>query len=693
MKDKHAQVYQQEASELLEELEAALLELKDDSTNKELIGRIFRALHTIKGSGAMFGFDNIVSFTHDIENIYDLIRNNKLKVTDILTGLTLDACDIIRDILRGGSPDASIRQALQKQFTQLISGPADGQSGGSSDEDRHEGHETTWRIRFRPRQDIFAAGVNPVLLLAELKDLGPCRITALTDDIPMLEDIDPESCYISWDIVLTTDQGENAIRDVFIFVEDRCDLFLEVIDWPTLADDNSYKKLGEILTERGDIHPNTIQKALGAQKRLGEILTSEGHVTPERIHSALAEQEHVREMRARQSAASAGAATIRVPAERLDTLVDMVGELVTVQSRLSQLAERIIDTDLALVAEEIERLTAVLRDNTMSIRMLPISNTFSKFKRLVYDLSRELGKDVRLITQGGETELDKTVIEKLNDPLVHLIRNSNDHGIEAPDIRAAGGKPRAGMVKLSAEHSGAHVLIKIEDDGAGIDAARVRRRAVEKNLLSPDAVLSETEILSFILAPGFSLSDTVSSVSGRGVGMDVVKKSIDSLGGTIEIASRPGAGSTITLKLPLTLAIIDSLLVKTGDSFFVVPLASVEECVELSRADIEQAHGRHVITVRNEIVPYIPLRKSFAIAGAPPEIEQIIISSVGSERIGIVVDQVVGEHQTVIKNLGKFYRDIQEVSGATILGDGTVALILDVAKLAAKAEAETLVPA
>lgn len=693
MKDKHAQVYQQEASELLEELEAALLELKDDSTNKELIGRIFRALHTIKGSGAMFGFDNIVSFTHDIENIYDLIRNNKLKVTDTLTGLTLDACDIIRDMLGGGSPDASIRQALQKQFTQLISGPADGQSGGSSDEDRHEGHETTWRIRFRPRQDIFAAGVNPVLLLAELKDLGPCRITALTDDIPMLEDIDPESCYISWDIVLTTDQGENAIRDVFIFVEDRCDLFLEVIDWPTLADDNSYKKLGEILTERGDIHPNTIQKALGAQKRLGEILTSEGHVTPERIHSALAEQEHVREMRARQSAASAGAATIRVPAERLDTLVDMVGELVTVQSRLSQLAERIIDTDLALVAEEIERLTAVLRDNTMSIRMLPISNTFSKFKRLVYDLSKELGKDVRLITQGGETELDKTVIEKLNDPLVHLIRNSIDHGIEAPDIRAAGGKPRAGMVKLSAEHSGAHVLIKIEDDGAGIDAARVRRMAVEKNLLSPDAVLSETETLSFILAPGFSLSDTVSSVSGRGVGMDVVKKSIDSLGGTIEIASRPGAGSTITLKLPLTLAIIDSLLVKTGDSFFVVPLASVEECVELSRADIEQAHGRHVITVRNEIVPYIPLRKSFAIAGAPPEIEQIIISSVGSERIGIVVDQVVGEHQTVIKNLGKFYRDIQEVSGATILGDGTVALILDVAKLAAKAEAETLVPA
>jgi two-component system chemotaxis sensor kinase CheA len=693
MKDKHAQVYQQEANELLEELEAALLELKDDSTNKDLIGRIFRALHTIKGSGAMFGFDNIVSFTHDIENIYDLIRNDKLKVTDTLTGITLDACDIIRDMLGGGSPDASMRQVLQKQFTQLISRPADGQLGGPSDEDRREGHETTWRIRFRPRQDIFATGVNPALLLAELKDLGPCRITSLTDNIPMLEDIDPESCYISWDIVLTTDQGENAIRDVFIFVEDRCDLFLEVIDWPALADDNSYKKLGEILTERGDIHPNTIQKALGAQKRLGEILTSEGHVTPERIHSALAEQEHVREMRARQSAASASAATIRVPAERLDTLVDMVGELVTVQSRLSQLAERIIDTNLALVAEEIERLTAVLRDNTMSIRMLPISNTFSKFKRLVYDLSKELGKDVRLITQGGETELDKTVIEKLNDPLVHLIRNSIDHGIEAPDARAAGGKPRAGMVKLSAEHSGAHVLIKIEDDGAGIDAARVRHRAVEKNLLSPDAVLSETEILSFILAPGFSLSDTVSSVSGRGVGMDVVKKSIDSLGGTIEIASRPGAGSTITLKLPLTLAIIDSLLVKTGDSFFVVPLASVEECVELSRADIEQAHGRHVITVRDEIVPYIPLRKSFAIAGAPPEIEQIIISSVGSERIGIVVDQVVGEHQTVIKNLGKFYRDIQEVSGATILGDGTVALILDVAKLAAKAEAEALVPA
>ena len=693
MKDAHAQVFQEEARELLAELETTLLELQDAPEDKELIARIFRALHTIKGSGAMFGFDDIAAFTHGIENTYDLIRNDKIAVTARLIDLTLSACDAIRNMLDGACPDLALAQSIQKQFQALLPRPDDDHCESQNPEtpqiqSPQDKNESTYRIRFQPDRDIFANGTNPVLLLSELGDLGPCKITAQTDDIPLLGDIDPESCYVFWDIVLTTDKGENAIRDVFIFVEDRCDLRIALIDRPALADDTPYKKLGEILAERGDVSPETVQRVLGSQKKFGEMLVAEGQVPQDRINSALAEQEHVREMRAKRTGAP-DAATIRVPASRLDRLVDMVGELVTVQSRLSQLAARVTDTDLALVAEEIERLTAELRDNTMSIRMLPIGNTFSKFKRLVHDLSAELGKEIQLLTEGGETELDKTVIEKLGDPLVHLIRNSIDHGIEAPAVRLAAGKPKTGHVKLSAEHAGANVLIRISDDGAGIDSEAVRRKAVERNLISPDAILSDRETLSLIFSPGFSLAKTVTNVSGRGVGMDVVKKSIDALGGAIDMDSRPGAGTTVTLKLPLTLAIIDGLLVKIGDAFFVIPLSAIEECVELSREDVRKAHGRQVITVRGEMVPYIPLRERFLVEGARPDIEQIIINRVGDERIGLVVDQVVGEHQTVIKNLGKFYRSIQEVSGATILGDGTVALILDIPQLTAKVVSET----
>ncbi len=696
MNSSHADIFREEANELLAELESSLIELEKDPASKDLIAQIFRAMHTIKGSGAMFGFDDVATFTHDIENIYDLLRNGRISADKPLIALTLSACDVIRAMVDGKADlDKKAVRELSQTFKKLIPAAGDAAPAKTPEPPKAKQAEpppapdVTYRIRFQPESNIFTIGIHPALMLDELRELGVCTITAQTDAIPALSDIDPEMCYVFWDIVLTTSRGLNAIKDVFIFVEDHGKLTINVIDDASPGPADSYKKIGEILAERGDVAPDAVSNVLAKQKKIGEILVETGLVDADRINSALAEQKHVREMREKRQVPAESATSIRVPAERLDRLINMVGELVTVQSRLSQLATRISDSDLALVAEEVERLTAELRDNAMSIRMLPIGNTFSKFKRLVHDLSTELGKEIQLVTEGGETELDKTVIEKLSDPLVHIIRNSIDHGIEIPQARQLAGKAPQGIIRLTAEHSGANVLIRIADDGAGMNPESIRQKAIEKNLIAPDATLSDRDILSLIFAPGFSMAKTVTSVSGRGVGMDVVKKSIDALGGSVEIESRLGTGTTITLKLPLTLAIIDGLLVKIADAYFVIPLSAIEECVELTREDVKNAHGRNVTSIRGEMVPFIHLRERFAIAGNPPAIEQIIINRVGDDRVGLVVDQVVGEHQTVIKNLGKFYRHIKEVSGATILGDGTVALIIDIPQLVNEAISET----
>lgn len=394
----------------------------------------------------------------------------------------------------------------------------------------------------------------------------------------------------------------------------------------------------------------------------------------------------VRQERQSQESAS----SIRVPAEKLDVLVNLVGELVTVQARLSQTSAGRRDAELMSIAEEVERLTAELRDNALNIRMLPIGTTFSKFKRLVRDLSNELGKKIEMETSGAETELDKTVIEKLNDPLVHLIRNSIDHGIEMPEERAAAGKPAQGTVHLSAVHSGDSVFITIKDDGAGLDKEAIRAKAIEKGLIQPTTELSEKEIFAQIFAPGFSTAKKISSVSGRGVGMDVVKRAIEALRGTIEITSKRGEGTTITVKIPLTLAIIESLLVQIGGDRFLLPLSLVDECVELTGSDIEKSHGRNLATVRDHMVPYIPLREKFRISGNAPDIQQIVITQVNGMRVGFVVDHVIGEHQTVIKSLGRAYKNVEGISGATILGDGAVALIVDIPQLIKEVEAQSL---
>jgi two-component system chemotaxis sensor kinase CheA len=499
------------------------------------------------------------------------------------------------------------------------------------------------------------SGANPLLLLRELKGLGGLAMRASMAAVPPLEELDPERCYISWELVLATTAGRDAIRDVFIFVEDSCELVIEPI-------------LEQISVSASSATAPTpgISSAPSAAELTARALEDKREKTGGR----------------RNYDAPDNASSLRVPAAKLDQFVDLVGELVTVQARLSEIAAKHDNIEISSVSEEIERLTSSLRENSMNIRMMPIRSTFEKFRRLVHDLARDLGKSVELTIEGADTELDKTVIDQLSDPLMHLIRNSMDHGIESPEERAELGKPETAKIHLAARHSGASVLIAISDDGGGINAEAVRSRAIERGLTTENAQLSEQEIFSFIFQPGFSTAKQVTDVSGRGVGMDVVRQRVDSLRGSIDVASNPGHGTTVTLRLPLTLAIIDGLLVSIGDAFFVLPLANTQECVELTRADVEAANGKHLAHVRGELIPYIRLREYFNIRTARPKIEQIMIVETEAGRYGFVVDVVLGDCQTVIKNLGRFYRHVHVVSGATILGNGTVALILDSERLA-----------
>ncbi|MBU2547729.1 MAG: chemotaxis protein CheA, partial [Proteobacteria bacterium] len=511
--DIHRLAFKEEAHELLAELETSLLEWEERPDDEELIGRIFRAMHTIKGSGAMFGFDDIAAFTHEVETAWDMVRSGRLETGRDLIDLTLAARDQIKvmvDAADGGEPpDQARTRALEAAFRDKNRGarqpeedPAD--EGKPAPPEAVRGNEVTYRIRFRPHTDIFSRGTNPVLLLNELKELGQSRVVAQTDHIPGLDVFDPEACYTYWDVILTTARGIDAIKDVFIFVEDDCDLNIDVIDEQgRFEEEASYKRLGEILIERGDLTAADLEKTLVSQRHIGEMLVEAGVVTPDRVQSALLEQQHVREVR-EQRQRKADVTSIRVPSDRLDKLVDLVGEMVTVQARLSQTAAGRDDPSLLLIAEEVERLTAELRDNAMSTRMVPIGTLFSKFRRLVRDLSNELGKDLEMVTEGEETELDKTVIERLNDPLVHLIRNSIDHGIELPEVRRASGKPPQGTLRISAVHSGANVLIQIQDDGAGLDLERIRARAVERKLIGAEAQLSDRETFDLIFSPGFS---------------------------------------------------------------------------------------------------------------------------------------------------------------------------------------------
>lgn len=761
--DMTTQIFREEAYDLLSELESSLLELEEVPDDEDVINRVFRALHTIKGSGSMFGFDDIADFTHRVETVFDMVRNGDLDVTKELLSFALLSRDHIYKLLETGinsELEATGNEILAGLEKLAVSGSYENDesessmaeemvnSGSSHDQSPEEseneqavtetGHADSFRdVMEVPSGDAYKVSIipdgeievsvediNP--LLKELGNIGQIRSEVVRTD----DKIDAPGQKKWWEITIVTEADPLSIEEIFFFTDvpikvdinpaqemdleescsdaasgavsglqvksgqDKEDSAAEsavssafensVTDSFVEKDDEGHEenekdsKLGEILVGRGVVSENEVNEVLSSRKPIGELLAERGAVSEEEVHSALEEQKKRRERKSRKAEVSS---SIRVSADKLDYLVDLVGELVIVQAQISQMVGESGNPVLTSLSEELERLSDELRDSTLGIRMLPIGTTFSKFRRLVRDLSDELGKEIELQTRGAETELDKTVIERLGDPLVHLLRNSIDHGIETPAEREAAGKPAHGTITLTAEHSGGEVLILINDDGKGMSADSIKSKAVEKGLISAEEDLSENEIFGLIFQPGFSTAKNVTSVSGRGVGMDVVKRAIDSLRGSIDIDSKPGEGTVITIRLPLTLAIIDGLQVRVEDGYYVIPLSLVEECVELTRKDIEDANGQQFINLRGEIVPYIRIREWFEIEGQAPEIEQIVITGVEGSRMGVVVDTVIGEHQTVIKSLGRVYRDVEGISGATIKGDGTLALILDIPKL------------
>ncbi|NKI99295.1 chemotaxis protein CheA [Novosphingobium sp. SG707] len=632
-----------EAAELLDSVEAALLDLAGDSTNTGLVDEVFRGLHTLKGSGAMFGFEALARFTHHCETAFDRVRKGHAEASQALIGVVLSARDHMQALIDVGTQgDPMLEVAGEAILSALEKAVAN--SEGVAVPRPVQAERKGWHISFKLPPGAMVNGTNPLPLLDELRELGDCRITPRLDELPPLASLVPTECYIYWDIVIEGDVTCEDIEDVFIFVIDDMDLAIT----PLIEEPESDEPV--------------------------EVLP---------VATVLAAPQPV------AKAAPPAQESVRVAAERLDELMNRVGELVIAQSRLAQLASSVgpvNELTLRAVSEDIERLSAELRDTTMAMRMMPVGNLFGRFRRLVHDLARETGKTIELVTHGEATEVDKTVIERLADPMIHLIRNSCDHGLEAADDRVAAGKPVTGRLTLSARQAGGEVLIAITDDGKGIDRERVRAKAEAQGLIQPGAILGDGELFQMIFHPGFSTAAAITNLSGRGVGMDVVKRSIESLRGTIDIASTPGMGTTMTLHLPLTLAIIECMLVRVGEGSYAIPLSVVEECIELPAAEVTSTARRNFLDVRGELVPYLRLRDTFGTDYPADLFQKVVIVGQGRGRVGLVVDQIIGNTQTVIKSLSRFHAGQGSFSGATILGDGNVALILDVGNLIVAAQ-------
>ena len=658
--------FRQEARELLEQLEQGLLDLEQNPGDADLVNSVFRALHTIKGSGAMFGFTDVAAFVHEFETAFDKVRKGLSPITPELVAVALDAKDHVHHLIETPDATTDAGDAILAALRGIVEPdrfPA-APMAQSATVAANVAPEPTgrWRIRFKLPEDALVHGTNPLLLLGEIADLGPCEVTALIDSVPTLDVLDPEACHLGWQVDLTHPDPTAALDDVFLFLKDGMELSIEPLAAVAAPAPVSSPVL-DIL----------------AEDPVAEVEEPIAEAAPVRA------QRELREPKA--ETAERPSTSLRVPAERLDELMDRVGELVIAQARLSQMAAQSSDGNLKTIAEELERLSSGLRDTTMGIRMVPIGSLFSRFRRLVHDLSRDLDKEIEFITTGEETELDKTMIERLADPLVHLIRNSVDHGLETAEQRIKAGKPVKGTVRLSAVYAGAEVAISVTDDGAGLNAARIRAKAEEQGLLAPDSRIADHDLFQLIFAPGFSTAKEVTSLSGRGVGMDVVKRTIDGLRGKIELTTKPGEGTTATLRLPLTLAIIEGMLVRVGNGRYSIPLSAVEECVELPAEVATHSRGRNFLDIRGSLVPFLRLRDLFNTPGEADSHQKVVIISSGEGRAGLVVDQIIGNNQTVIKQLSKLHTDLETFSGATILGDGTVALILDTSRLVSYGQA------
>ncbi|CDZ41759.1 chemotaxis protein CheA [Neorhizobium galegae] len=644
-------VFRTEAAELLEQIEAGLLDLNVNLGDKDQVDAVFRGLHTLKGSGAMFGFDALAAFTHHCETAFDRVRKGEVPATQELVTAVLEAKDHMRALVDTPNGDhEATGEALLANLRAAVDGA---NSPGAASPAKAAPGRSHFKIRFSLPQNAMANGTNPLPLLDELRELGECKIVANRSAIPSLELLAPTDLYISWEVELLTTQPRSAIDDVFIFVMDEMQLDVVTVEPPLAA--------------------GTPGKTETASTEAGPAAAPVAPPAPIAPAPVDAKQKKTAE-------------NVRVPAEKLDELMDRVGELVIAQSRLSQLAGGSGDLQLRAVSEDVERLSGELRDTMMVLRMVPVTQLFGRFRRLVHDLAHETGKTIELLTEGETTEVDKSVIERLADPLVHLVRNSCDHGLETPEERRAAGKPEAGHILLSARQQAGEVIITIKDDGRGINKERVRAKAESSGLIAPNANLTDQELYQLIFQPGFSTAQTVTNLSGRGVGMDVVKRTIDALRGTINVTSHVGKGSEISLAIPLTLAIIDGLLVRVGDGRYVIPLSAVEECLELPIEEDMRSRGRSFISLRDSLVPFLRLRDLFRTGTKPDPFQKVVVVSTGSERVGLVVDQIIGDHQTVIKGMSKLHHDVATFSGATILGDGDVALILDVGHLVAEGQ-------
>ncbi|MFG1926581.1 chemotaxis protein CheA [Cryptosporangium sp. NPDC048952] len=708
--DESLEIFITEARELVQDVEEGILRLEEAPVETESVNALFRAIHTLKGSSGLFGLDHMVQFTHVIETLLDLVRQGELAVTPDLVSALLPCGDHILNLVEAiahGRADAtpdelSTGAVLLSRLEPFLPGST-GLPGGSAaapppEEVHTQEDERSWRLTLRFGPDSLRNGMDPLAFIRYLSTVGTItNLTVQVEDLPSLEEMDPETCYLGFEVEYETSVPKADIESIFEFVREDSDIRIA----PGAAQVDSYVRLigtlpesdriGDILIRSGAATEREIADAMSLQQErsrgsntmapLGEILVELNIVPRQVVDAALRKQRKSGETRAQQDTQ-----TLRVDAARLDKLIDLVGELVIAQASAGVvcLADGEDRSGMAEAQSEVMRLVEEVRDSALSLRMVPIGTTFRRFERVVRDVSHELGKEVGLVVTGGDAEVDKALVERIGDPLVHLVRNSLDHGIESPADRLRRGKPARGTLRLNAFHDAGNIVIEVADDGKGLDRDRILERAVERGLVEPGAVLSDSEIYELIFEPGFSTAAAVSNLSGRGVGMDVVRKNVTALRGTIEVETEVGVGTTMRLRLPLTLAIIDGFLVGVGSRYFIVPLDRVTECVELPPgALVPGGEARNVMDLRGEVLPFIRLRTMFDIDGQPARRQSVVVVEQSGQRTGLVVDALMGEFQTVIKPLGPLFARAKYISGATILGNGEVALILDVGPLVA----------
>jgi two-component system, chemotaxis family, sensor kinase CheA len=709
-------IYFTEGREMLDQMEASLLSLEKNPGDDETINSLFRSIHTIKGSSGMFGFDEIGKFTHVVENVLERMRKGALELSPDLSALLFECHDFLGELLdyyeKGGDQQlsqehVSRRDAILDRMSAYsdLAAPKTGKADAGpakaapppAGADGNQVANQCWHISLRFGRETFRDGLDPNSFIAYLRDMGEIvRITAVYDELPEADAIDPETCYLGFEIDFkgTDAVTREMILDVFEFVREDCTIRVlppnsSIDDYVALINElpESPMSIGEILTRTGTLTGQELQKALqsqtseapvgpsGDKRLLGEIILEEGLVQKPVLEAALEKQKSIQKIDERNKK------LVRVSAEKIDRLLNLVGELVITGSNVKQIAERQGDSELAEPVSSMTRLIEDIRESTMNIRMVPIGETFKKFERTVRDLSREQGKEIDFVISGADTELDKTLIDKISDPLMHLIRNAVDHGIDRPEERVKRGKPRRGTVSLNSYYETGSVVIVEKDDGNGLNRDLIYAKAVETGLLQPGVPVTDDELFQVVFEPGFSTAKEVTSISGRGVGMDVVRRNIESLRGTIMLESKEGSGTTVRITLPLTLAIIDGFLVNVGDASYVLPLDMVVECTEVSRNDLQSNDGGNFINLRGDLLPYLRLRDFFGDTSDYTGKENVVVLEYARRKVGLVIDRPVGEFQTVIKPLGAIFSQFRWVSGATILGNGSVALILDVPRL------------